>query len=109
MKMIIAIVNDSDSVKLITSLIEDKFQVTKLATTGGFLKIGNTTILVGAEDDKVEQVLNIIETNCQSRDEVVSSISPLGGHSDAFITLPIEVKVGGATVFVCPVEQFCKF
>ncbi len=108
MKMIIAIVHDSDSANLITVLIENRFQVTKLATSGGFLKEGNTTIMVGADEERVEELLSFIKDNSKSRDQLVSPISPMG-NSEAFVTFPIEVRVGGATVFVLPVDHFYKF
>lgn len=108
MKMVIAIVHDSDSQKLISALVEEQFQVTKLATSGGFLRAGNTTLMVGTEDERVEALLAIIKKNCEARDQFVSPVSPVG-HSEAFVAFPVEVKVGGATVFVLPIDQFHKY
>ncbi|WP_042353298.1 cyclic-di-AMP receptor [Bacillus massiliigorillae] len=109
MKMIIAVVQDKDSHKLSTALVEHNFRVTKLATTGGFLKSGNTTFMIGTEEIRVNKCLQIIEENCQSREQLVAPISPMGGNADSYVPYPVDVKVGGATVFVLPVEQFHQF
>ncbi|NMR89560.1 hypothetical protein HKB06_27860, partial [Vibrio parahaemolyticus] len=68
MKLIIAIVQDQDAPGLIEELMDKDFRVTKLASTGGFLKAGNTTLLSGVEDDKVDEILKIIEDNCKTRE-----------------------------------------
>ena len=108
MKLIVAIVHDSDSVKLMAALVDAGFQVTKLATSGGFLRAGNTTLMIGTEESRVDELLDLIKQNCEAREEILSPAMPIG-NSDAFVTMPIEVKVGGATVFVLPVEQFLKY
>ncbi len=109
MKLILAVVQDQDSNRLMNALVEHNFRATKLASTGGFLKSGNTTLLIGTEDIRVEKALQIIKENCQSREQPIAPISPLGGNADAYIPYPVEVEVGGATVFVLPVEQFHTF
>ena len=67
MKMIIAIVQDDDALDLVDELTERNFRVTKLATTGGFLKSGNTTLLMGVEKEKVEEIIDIIKSTCKKR------------------------------------------
>ncbi|WP_096186131.1 cyclic-di-AMP receptor [Evansella halocellulosilytica] len=109
MKLIMAVVQDKDSNRLSDALIENDYRATKLASTGGFLKAGNTTFMIGTEDQHVDQVLQIIKDNCQSREQLVAPISPMGGNADSYVPYPVEVQVGGATVFVLPVEQFEKF
>ncbi len=108
MRLVIAIVQDEDAYELIDSLMEGKFQVTKLATTGGFLKSGNTTLLVGVEDEKVPQVITMIEDICKSRKQITTSPTPMGATNGVYVPFPIEVTVGGATVFVVDVETFTK-
>jgi uncharacterized protein YaaQ len=108
-KLIMAVVQDKDSNRLSDALVERDFQATKLASTGGFLKAGNTTFMIGVKDKEVEQVLEIIKDNCQSREQLVAPISPMGGNADSYVPYPVEVQVGGATVFILPVEQFEKF
>lgn len=109
MKLIIAVVQDKDSNRLSNALVNAEFRATKLASTGGFLKAGNSTFLIGTDDDKIEEVLEIIKTNCQSREQLVAPVSPMGGNADSYVPYPVEIQVGGATVFVVPVEQFEQF
>lgn len=104
-----AVVQDKDSNRLSDALVENDFRATKLASTGGFLKAGNTTFLIGTEDENVDTLLSIIRDNCKSREQLVAPISPMGGNADSYVPYPVEVQVGGATVFVLPVEQFEKF
>lgn len=108
MKLIIAIVQDEDASRLISSLMSDGYRVTKLATTGGFLRSGNTTLLVGLEDDKLQNAMSIIEKVCKSRKQIATSPSPISGTTGVYVPYPIEVTVGGATIFVLDVEQFAK-
>ncbi|NLN50188.1 MAG: transcriptional regulator [Acholeplasmataceae bacterium] len=106
MKLILAIVSNDDANKVSTALVKQNFFVTKLATTGGFLMSGNTTFIVGTEDEKVVEVIKIIETHSKSRSKLVpqSIVSEFG----MFSSMPVEVKIGGATVFVLNVDQFIK-
>ena len=108
MKLIIAIVQDEDASRLISTLMADGYRVTKLATTGGFLRSGNTTLLVGVEDDMLDNAMTIIEKVCKSRKQIATSPSPISGATGVFVPYPIEVTVGGATIFVLDVEQFRK-
>ncbi len=108
MKLVVAIVQDKDAVKVIANLMEQGYRATKLASTGGFLREGNTTLLVGVESDKVETVLNIVKEICHSREQLVTPLSPMGGAVDSFLPYPVEVTVGGATVFVLDVERFVR-
>ncbi|OIJ11416.1 hypothetical protein BKP35_12320 [Anaerobacillus arseniciselenatis] len=109
MKLVVAVVQDKDSNNLSNALVNANYKATKLASTGGFLKAGNSTFMIGTEDDQVDDVLDIIKANCQSRDQLVAPISPMGGNADSYIPYPVNVKVGGATVFVLPVDQFERF
>ncbi|MBA9029207.1 MULTISPECIES: cyclic-di-AMP receptor [Bacillaceae] len=109
MKMIIAIVQDKDSQRLLTELVDHNFRATKLASTGGFLKSGNTTFMIGTDDYRVDKALEVIKKNCQSREQLVAPVSPMGGNADSYVPYPVEIQVGGATVFVLPIEQFLQF
>lgn len=108
-KLIVAVVQDQDSARLTRALTKQNIRNTKLASTGGFLRSGNTTYLIGVEDAKVQEVLDIIHNNCSAREQLVSPVSPIGGSADTYIPQPMEVEVGGATVFVLPIEQFHHF
>ena len=110
MKLIIAVVQDEDSSRLLSELMQQGFGVTKLATTGGFLKAGNTTLLLGVEDERVDTAVSVIESVCKSRKQISTSASTMIGgmtHGE-YTSYPIEVTVGGATVFVLTVDQFLK-
>ena len=110
MKLIIAIVQDEDASRLVNQLMNDGYGVTKLATTGGFLRAGNTTLLVGVEDDRLQSAMGIIEKVCKSRKQMASApVSMSSVSSGMYTSYPIEVTVGGATVFVLSVDQFVKF
>ncbi len=106
MKLILAIVNNDDSPVVANNLTANGFAVTKLATTGGFLKAGNTTFIVGTDDEKVPDVISIIETHSKRRTQVVPT--SIGEGTAMFESAPLEVSVGGATIFVLDVEQFKK-
>lgn len=108
MKLVIAIVQDDDSASLLNKLTKEEFRVTKLATTGGFLRSGNTTLLVGVEDGDVDRVIGIIKNLCETRSQVVTSTSPIAGTTGVYVPYPVEVSVGGATVFVVDVDRFEK-
>lgn len=109
MKLVIAVVQDKDSNRLSNALIKEGFRATKLASTGGFLRAGNTTFMIGTEDDRVQEVLQVIRANCKIREQLVTPVSPMGGTTDSYIPFPVEVQVGGAAVFVMPVERFEHF
>ena len=109
MKLVIAIVNDEDAGNLLDDLTNNKYRVTKLATTGGFLRAGNTTLLVGVEDEEVDKIMEIIKDNCESRKQMATSPTPVSGTTGVYVPYPVEIKVGGATVFVVDVEKHAKF
>jgi uncharacterized protein YaaQ len=106
MKLVVAVVQDKDSSRLSNALIKEGFRATKLASTGGFLRAGNTTFMIGIEDDRVQEVMVVIKANCKVREQLVTPVSPMGGTTDSYIPFPVEVQVGGAAVFVMPVERF---
>jgi len=108
MKMIVAIVQDEDAGRLVSHLMNEGFRATKLATTGGFLRAGNTTLLVGVDDDKFKGAMAVIEKVCKSRKQIATSPTPVAGSTGVYVPYPIEVMVGGATVFVLNVEQFVQ-
>ena len=108
MKLIFAVISDEDSNKLLDSLNEGGFGATRLCSTGGFLKTGNTTVIIGTSSDKLEEALEIIKITCQSRTRIISPAKLPGSFASFNMPMPVEIKVGGATVFVVDVEQFIK-
>lgn len=105
MKLVITVVEDNDVAFLMEELVENGFQATKLASTGGFLLQGNTTLLIGVKGELVEKVLEIIRTTCAPRKKIIPQITP---ELPTAIGVPIEIEAGGAIVFVVDVAQFWK-
>ena len=107
-KMVIAIVHDHDAHDLMEALSSSDFKATKMATTGGFLREGNTTFMIGTDEEHVDEVLQIIKDNCQARKKTIAPMSPVANSMESYYSFPMEVKIGGATVFIMDVEQFIK-
>lgn len=107
MKLIVCIVQDQDSANLIEDLTRNDFRITKLASTGGFLRSGNTTLLMGVENESVDDALNVIKKNSETR-EITTSLLTVSMPGDTYIPYPLEVKVGGATVFILDVEEYIR-
>ena len=108
MKLVIAVVQDDDVEDLVEALVKEKIYSTKLASTGGFLREGNTTLLIGVEKDKVDSVISIIKDICKSRKQTFTTPIPPTGSAGVYIPYPIEVMVGGATIFVVDIDRFEK-
>jgi uncharacterized protein YaaQ len=107
MKLVIGIVNSDDAGDLLAEITQASFQATKLSTSGGFLKMGNATILVGVEDEKVDEVIGIFKNCCSRRTQMVPTAPPFIG--EGFLSAaPVEVTIGGATIFVIDMEKFLK-
>ena len=108
MKLVLAIVNNDDSIVAASALTGAGLFVTRLSTTGGFLMVGNTTLLIGTEDAEVGEVLSILKKHCVTRAQKPAPTATFGpGLKDG--SLPTTVTVGGATVFVLNVESTEKF
>jgi uncharacterized protein YaaQ len=104
-KLVLAIVQEKDASRLIDALTQAEVQATMLASTGGFLREGNATILSGVEDGQVETVLGVINRVCQRREQLMTPIPPVVEPVDSYVTYPVRVEVGGAIVFVLDVER----
>lgn len=106
MKLVTAIVNKEDSKAVNVALVNAGYNVTRLSTTGGFLLAANITFMVVTQEEKVDECISIIAQHSSQRTEIVPSTS---GYGVAVATsFPLEVTVGGATVFVTNVERFEK-
>jgi uncharacterized protein YaaQ len=108
MKLVVAIVHREDSSRLSAELVKGKFNLTILDSVGGFLREKNSILLIGLDDKRVKELLNLIKEHSETRKQVISSAPPVVELGDFFISKPVEVEVGGATVFVIDVEQFKK-
>ncbi len=88
MKLIIAILRDVDNEPVSHALTSASYRVTLIASTGGFLRRGSTTLLVGVDDEKLDDALTVIRGN---------------------LTEPSEPGQKRATIFVLKVDQFVQF
>ena len=104
--MIVAVVHNEDARVLVDALLAHQYRATWLHTSGGFLKQSNATILVGVDDDQIDEVVGIVRDNCRARSQTVSPIPPIMEPGEFFMPYPIEVEVGGAVIFVLPVDRF---
>jgi uncharacterized protein YaaQ len=66
MKLIVAILRDEDSERISHALVTSEFRVTQIASTGGFLRRGSTTLMIGVEDEKLNRAVQIIQDNTSS-------------------------------------------
>jgi len=106
MKLVVAIVHNEDAGALVDALLEREYRATRLHSSGGFLKQSNATVIIGVEDAQVDEVITIVRENCNARTQVVNPMPPIMEPGEFFMPYPLEVEVGGATVFVLPVERF---
>jgi uncharacterized protein YaaQ len=107
MKLVMAIVSSDDARDLLERLTRAGFRATVISTTGGFLREGNTTVLVGTEDQRVSQAVDLVRQVCRRRTRWVTPMPTLEGPG-LEITEPMEISVGGAVIFVLNVEQFIQ-
>jgi uncharacterized protein YaaQ len=106
MKLVVAIVHNEDAGVLVDALLEREYRATRLHSSGGFLKQSNATVIVGVDDPQVDEVISIVRENCNARTQVVNPMPPIMEPGEFFMPYPLEVEVGGATVFVLPVDRF---
>jgi len=105
-KLVVAVVHNEDARVLIDALLAAQYRATWLHSSGGFLKQSNATILLGVEDDKVDAVVALVRSHCHSRTQTVSPMLPIMEPGEFFMPYPLEVEVGGAVVFVLPIDRF---
>jgi uncharacterized protein YaaQ len=109
MKLVISIVSNEDARPLINSLMRRGHRATMVSTTGGFLREGNATIFIGTEDKTLDEVLGVIRDNCHTHTQYVNPLPPVIEPGEMYLPTPVEVEVGGATVFVINVDRFDKY
>jgi uncharacterized protein YaaQ len=105
MKLVFAVVQDYDATQLLDAITKSGFRATQIASTGGFLRVGNTTLMIGVEDFQVPRIIRLIADNCRERNETVQP-EIIGDIHDWYPPDLVEVVVGGATVFVVNVHRF---
>ncbi|MEI7645560.1 MAG: cyclic-di-AMP receptor [Chloroflexales bacterium] len=104
MKLILAVVQHQDSGNLVDALTEQSFRVTRLSSQGGFLREGNVTLLLSVDDAQVNAVIKTVREHCSTRTRYVSPMPPIAESGEFYPPAPLEVQVGGATVFVLKAE-----
>ena len=104
MKLIFAVIQGKDSEALLTALRENGFRSTRINSAGGFLRENNVTVLIGVDDQYVPDVLRIVKQNCYTRTQYVNPLLPIMEPGEFYVPNPVEVQVGGATVFVLNVR-----
>jgi len=105
-KLVYAIVQGEDAAKCVRALSSNGISVTRLQSSGGFLQQSNVTLLTGVDESRVDQVLQVIRDNCRERNRYLTPSPPMVEAGEMFMPYPVEVQVGGATVFVLDVEKF---
>lgn len=109
MKLVYAIVRYDNEDEVVSALTKKRYSITKLSTTGGFLKKGNTTLMIGTEDENVQDVIDTIKKECGKRQTITINMPYISGSAMVnYATMPTTVEVGGATIFVINVDQFEK-
>ncbi|MEP6752609.1 MAG: cyclic-di-AMP receptor [Candidatus Dormiibacterota bacterium] len=108
MKLVFAVVQGEDAQRTVEALGQAGFSSTRMSSTGGFLQQGNVTLLIGVDEEKVADAVHIIRENCRERSRYLTPAMPTAEPGDFLAAFPVEVQVGGATVFVVPVDSFEK-
>lgn len=108
MKLMIAILHERDKQRVSDALLQAGHKFTVVASTGGFLRDGNTTLLIGTDEDNIDDVIETIRGCCPSRDEYVNQPLPDALGATGVMMNPVKVKVGGAIIFVVDVEKFVR-
>lgn len=105
MKLVIAVVQGKDVDALLDALRSSGYRATQINSSGGFLRENNVTIMTGVQDNQVPDVFRLIRENCYTRTQYVNPLLPIMEPGEFYMPSPVEVQVGGATVFVLQVAR----
>jgi uncharacterized protein YaaQ len=108
MKLVIAVVQGEDAQRTSEALTGEGFGSTRITSSGGFLQQGNVTFFIGVEDTRVMEAVQVIRDNCRERSRYLTPMPLVPEPGELFMPYPVEVQVGGATVFVVSVDSFEK-
>lgn len=100
MKLMIVVVQRQDEGALTKELTAQHIGVTRVSSQGGFLREGNVTLFIVVPDHRVPDVMQLIRKHCHTRMKFVAPLPPVAESGEFYPSTPIEVQVGGATVFV---------
>lgn len=109
MKLVVAVIHDRDQKRTRDALLKAGYKFTTIASTGGFLREGNVTMLIGSEEDDVDRLVGILGDSSRTREQYVNVLPPEATPVGTFLTSPVKVQVGGAIAFVLDVERFERF
>ncbi len=109
MKLVVTVIHDRDKNKITETLLRNGYKFTKIGSTGGFLREGNVTLLIGVESKDVERLVQVIKDSCKAREQFVNVLPPDAAPVGTFMPSPVKVQVGGAVCFVMDVERFERF
>ena len=109
MRLAVCIVHNRDRNKLTDEMLKAGFKFTVIGSTGGFLREGNSTLLIGVDEGEVEALKAVIQKNCEAREQLVNVMPFEAAPPGAFVPSPVKVPVGGATVFLINVDEFIRF
>jgi len=109
MKLVITIIHDRDKNRISEALLKNNFKFTKLASTGGFLREGNITFLIGVEENRLEELMDVIRESCKTREQYANFMPPDAAPIGVFMPGPVKVEVGGAVVFVLNTDSVERF
>lgn len=104
MKLLIAVIQRQDEPALTRALAGRRIGVTRVSSQGGFLREGNVTLFIVIPDQRVDEVMSLIREHCHTRTRYVAPLPPVAESGEFYPSTPIEVQVGGATVFVLDAE-----
>jgi len=105
MKLLIAVIQRQDEGGLIKELNNHRIGVTRVSSQGGFLREGNVTLFIVVDDARVEEVLQLVRSHCYTRTKFVAPLPPIAESGEFYPSTPVEVQVGGASVFVINVAE----
>ena len=106
MKAVVAVVQGQDTIRLSNALRKEGIPFTTIDSTGGFLRERNSTYMIGIQDEQLQSVIDLFAANCRTRSEYVSSYPSAFDPTEFYMPRPVEVQVGGASVWVLDVEHF---
>ena len=106
MKLLVAIVHQKDVGNAVDALLAKDFRATRIDSAGGFLREGNATLLMGVDEERTNEALSILREHCRSRMQEMKLPVALAQGETRTVGEPIQVKIGGAVVFVLSIDHF---
>ncbi len=106
MKLVLCVAHNRDRNRLADELVQAGYKFTLFDSIGGFLREGNVTFMVGVDDEQLDSIVAMVQSNCCVREQIVNWMPLDASAAGALMTSPVKVPVGGAVIFVVNVEQF---